>query len=99
MDLVRFEAAATALLDSLGDRLSPQTQESVRTMLWGGEEGIVADELASVLVTQRTPIDTAERDLLRELLYFFELEETDARHYPSLWNRDQVMATLNVVEA
>ncbi|MBA3905996.1 MAG: hypothetical protein H0X35_04830 [Pseudonocardiales bacterium] len=99
MDLVRFEAAASTLLESLGDRLSPETQESVRTLLWGGEEGLVADGLASVLVDHRTPINFTERDLLHELLYVFDLEDSDARYYPSLWNRDQVMASLNVVGA
>ena len=34
MDLVRFEAAATELLDSLGDRLSDETRDVVRSMLW-----------------------------------------------------------------
>jgi hypothetical protein len=101
MDLVRFEAAATELLDSLGDRLSDATRDVVRSMLFGGEEWLAADELAGVLVTDRTPIDERERDLLRELLYSLDLDDydEDARDYPVLYDRERALAALNVVDA
>jgi hypothetical protein len=101
MDLVRFEAAATELLDSLGDRLSDATRDFVRSMLFGGEEWLAADELAGVLVTDRTPIDERERDLLRELLYSLDIDDhdEDARDYPALYDRERALAALNIVDA
>jgi hypothetical protein len=97
VDLVRFGAAVNALLDSLGDRLFADTRESVRTYLWTGEEGLAADELAGVLTEVR--ITPTERDLLREVLYAFDVDghEDEFRHLPSLSDRERVLAALNVV--
>ncbi|HKQ41194.1 MAG TPA: hypothetical protein VJT79_01850 [Pseudonocardia sp.] len=97
MDLVRFGAAVNALLDSLDDRLFDDTRESVRTYLWTGEEGLAADELAGVLTG--VPITPTERDLLREVLYAFDVDghEDEFRHLPSLSDRERVLAALNVV--
>jgi hypothetical protein len=98
MDLVRFEAAANELLDSLGDRLFAATRESVRTYLWTGEEGLAADELAGVLSRHQVPVSPTERDLLRDLLYTFDVDGSEAfTHYPSLTDRERVLAALNVV--
>lgn len=101
MDHMRFEAAATELLDSLGHRLSDDTRDFVRSMLWGGEEWLAADELAGVLVTDRTPIHERERNLLRELLYALDLDDhdEDARDYPALYDRERALTALNVVDA
>ena len=99
MDTVRFEAAANELLHSLGDRLFDATRESVRTYLWTGEEGLAADELAGVLSHHGVPVSPAERDLLREVLYAFDVDghEDEFRHLPSLSDRARVLAALNVV--
>src|SRR5436309_1670144 len=99
MDLVRFEAAAYELLDSLGTRLFEETRESVRTYVWSGEEGLAADELAGVLHLYQVPVSPAERDLLHELLYAFDLEEGDeaAGYLRALYDRERVLAALNVV--
>jgi hypothetical protein len=99
MDVARFEAAANALVGSLGDRLYAETRESVCTYLWAGEWGLVADELAGVLSQYRVSVSPAERELLRELLYAFDFEEGDEvfRPYPALAARDRVLAALNVV--
>jgi len=99
VDLVRFGAAASELLDSLGDRLFADTRESVRSYLWTGEEGLAADELAGVLSHHRVPVSPAERDLLREVLCAFDVDghEDEFRHLPSLSDRERVLAALNVV--
>jgi hypothetical protein len=99
MDLARFAAVAGELLDGLGDRLSRQTRESVRTYLSAGEDGLAVDELAGTLCVRQTPVSSAERDLLRELLDVFPVDEIDAKSYPWLHDHDRVLATLNVVGA
>ena len=99
MDPVRFEAAANELLASLGDRLFAETRESACTYLWAGEWGLVADEIAGVLSHHRVPVSPTERDLLRELLYAFDIDEADEafQPYPALSDRERVLAALNVV--
>jgi hypothetical protein len=97
MDLIRFRKAATALLDSLGERLTAHDQDWFRGYLWAGEEGLLADELATALNVDRTPIASAERELLRELLWSFDLDDMDPEYYPSLCERDRVVAALNIV--
>lgn len=99
MDLIRFGVAATALLDSLGERLSAHDQDWFRSYLSAGEEGLLADELATALDVDHTPIGAAERELLRELLWSFDLVGLDPKFYPSLCERDRVIAGLNVVDA
>src|SRR5689334_24718929 len=74
VDVRRFSADATAVLDSLGDRLPPGDQDSLRTYLGTGEWGLLADELAAALLEDATPISPTERDLVRELLYAFEVD-------------------------
>jgi hypothetical protein len=99
VDLVRFGAAANELLDSLGERLFADTRESVRSYLWTGEEGLAADELAGVLSHHRVPVSPAERDLLRELLYAFDVDghEEEFRQLPAFADREGVLAALNVL--
>jgi len=99
MDHVRFEAAANELITGLGDRLFAETRESVCTYLWAGEWGLAADELAGALSLDRVPISPIERDLLRELLYAFDVDghEEEFRHLPAFVDREGVLAALNVV--
>lgn len=99
MDRKRFEDAADRLLDSLGARLFDDARESVRTYLWTGEEGLAADELAGVLSRYQVPVSPTERDLLREVLYAFDLEEGGEAptHYRWLYDRERVLGGLNVV--
>ncbi len=99
MDVPRFTDTATALLDRLGDRLPAVDQDWLRGYLWGGEWGLLADELAATLTEDHTPIDPTERELMRELLYSIELDGSaeSARAYPSVYDRDRVLAALNVV--
>lgn len=99
MDVAKFTAAGSALLDSLGERLSPATHDLAGGMLSSGEWGLFVDELAAELTQDHTPVSAAERDLLRALLYSFEREESDATTYTMIWNRDHVMGSLNVVGA
>jgi hypothetical protein len=97
MDLVRFEAAANELLDSLGARLFDDSRRSIRTYLSTGEEGLAADELAGVLCHYQVSISPTERDLLHELLYAFELDDGEGpAHYRWLYDRERVLAELNV---
>jgi len=98
MDVIRFREAAAALLDSLGERLSAHDQDWFRSYLSAGEEGLLADELATALEVDRTPISATEQELLRELLWSFDLDGTDPKFYPSLCDRDRVIAGLNVIE-
>ena len=95
MDVERFSAAAVAVLDSLGDRLPPDDRDSLRTYLWAGEWGLLADELAAALLEDGIPIAAAERDLVRDLL--FALPPEGAELHPSIRDRDRVLAALNVV--
>jgi hypothetical protein len=99
MDAKRFEEVATALLDSLGDRLSAHDQDWFRSYLWSGEDGLLADELAAALSQDRVPIDGAERDLLSQLLHYFELDETNPKTFRHIHDRERVVASLNVVDA
>ncbi len=99
MDVGRFTATATDLLDRLGERLSATDQDWLRGYLWSGEWGLLADELAATLTEERTAIDVKERDLLRNLLFSFELEPADAELHPRIHDRERVVASLNVVEA
>jgi hypothetical protein len=99
MELARFAAVAGELLDGLGDRLSRQTREAVRTYLSTGEDGLAVDELAGALCLEQTPVSSAEHDLLRELLDAFAVDEIDAKSYPWLHARERVLATLNVTDA
>ena len=78
MDVRRFSADATAVLDSLGDRLPAEDQDSLRTYLGTGEWGLLADELAAALLEDATPIAAAERDLVRDLLFAFTPTPEDA---------------------
>ena len=98
MDLARFAAAADELLDSLGARLPNEAQESVRTYLFTGEDGLAVDELAGTLCRSRVPVSAAEQNLVRELLDAFDPDEVDAKTYPWLHDRDRVLAALNVVD-
>jgi hypothetical protein len=99
MDVGRFTDVAEVLLDRLDGRLTATDRDTLRGYLWGGEWGLLADELAAALTEDHTPIDATERDLLQELLYSLELDENDedAAHYPALYARDTVMRSLNVV--
>jgi hypothetical protein len=99
MDLIRFEEAATELLRSLGDRLTADDHDYLGGYLWGGEEGLLADALAATLRSKRIQVSSTERALLRELLYSFDLEGIDPKVYPTLCDRDRVIAALNVVES
>lgn len=99
MDVRRFSADATAVLDSLGDRLPPGDQDSLRTYLGTGEWGLLADELAAALLEDATPISPTERDLVRELLYAFDVDghEQEFQRLPAFADRERVLAALNVV--
>ena len=97
MDVERFSADATTVLDSLGDRLTPDDQDSLRTYLLAGEWGLLADELAAALVEDRTPIAAAERDLVRALLFAFAPAPEYAELHPAIHDRERVLAALNVV--
>jgi hypothetical protein len=99
MDAKRFEEVATALLNSLGDRLSAPDQDWFRSYLWSGEDGLLADELAAALSQDRVPIDAAERDLLSQLLHYFDLEQTSLKKFRNIQERDRVVASLNIVDA
>lgn len=99
MNVEQFYGTGSSLLDRLDQRLTPTTRELTREFLEVGEWALFVDELAAELTQDHTLIDVVERDLLHELLYTFEREESDATHYKMIWNRDQVMAALNVVSA
>jgi hypothetical protein len=95
VDVERFRAEAAAVLDSLGDRLPPDDQDSLRTYLWAGEWALLADELAAALVEDAIPIAVAERDRVRDLLFAFAPE--GAERHPSIRDRERVLAALHVV--
>jgi len=95
VDIERFGADAAAVLDSLGDRLPADDQDSLRTYLWTGEWGLLADELAAALLEDHTPITGTERDLVRDLL--FAIGPVDAGIHPCIHDRERVLAALNVV--
>jgi hypothetical protein len=97
VDVERFSADATAVLDSLGDRLPPDDQDSLRAYLGTGEWGLLADELAAALLEDATPIAAAERDLVRDLLFAFTPTPDDAELHPCIHDRERVLAALNVV--
>ncbi|MGW2662807.1 hypothetical protein ACWCW7_17725 [Nocardia tengchongensis] len=61
-----------------------------------GELQLLADQIAGHLSAGRIPLTAAERDLLHELLYKFEVPDAI---YGNMVKRDQIMAKLNVLEA
>lgn len=95
MEPARFEALATRLLDSLGDRMADQ-QKFLRGHLWAGEEDMAIDELVGELVFRKTAITQDEREMVRELLWHFGSVEPE--FYPYIHDRENAIASLNVVE-
>lgn len=93
-----FEDTAGRLLDKLGTRLSVFDQDWLRSYLWAGEEGLLADELAQILIDDQIPVDPVERNLLGKLLGFFDAAKIDDKAYPNICDRDQALASLHVVE-
>ena len=59
---------ASALPEHYADRLSESVLWSIRRMRGGGEYGEMAIELAASLAASHTPVTSAERDELLEIL-------------------------------
>lgn len=95
-----FEQVAAGLLDALRGRLGDETQEDLREFIDGGEEMLFVDWLAAALTLRRIPIVRTERDAVRDLLDFFEVDMDD-EHYGRVFSfisdRDGTLAALNVV--
>ncbi|WP_282779330.1 MULTISPECIES: hypothetical protein [unclassified Nocardia] len=86
-----------ALLDALTGRVPQKVLAQLRTFHSVGEYPMLFSNLAAALVNHNIPITSEERDLLCEMLYSIEPTIPDA--YPSIRDRDQVMVSLNVVQA
>lgn len=82
---------AKALVDSLSDRLPPDRAEQFGTFIQVGELAELAYGLLGTLRKHAIAVTPAERNLLREILYSFNLPLPS---YPLLSNRDQYLAGL-----
>lgn len=96
VDRVGIRVVATGLLDSLGDRLADR-QESFRSLLRAGEESVAVDMLVGVLLHKKTALTAAERDMVRDLLGFFDDVEVDPQWYPAIHDREGSLAALTAV--
>lgn len=97
MDSARLVEVSTRLLDSLGDRIADR-QETFRSLFWAGEEDVGVDMLVGELVARNIVVTPQERDMVRELLYHFDIEQLDEQYYPDLVRRDEMLSRLKVVE-
>ncbi len=68
MNVHEIAERASALPARFGERVSPDTLESIQLMEEGGEYGELTIELAASLAAHNTPVTAAERDELLELL-------------------------------
>lgn len=84
---------AKALVDSLSDRLPSDRIEQFGTFIQVGELAELAYGLLGTLRKHGLSVTPAERNLLRDLLYSFDLPMPS---YPLLSNRDQYLAELTV---
>jgi hypothetical protein len=66
-----LSSATRTILDVLGPKLPADRIESERSMLSGGEWGLVFDSVCATLVKARIPLTLAERDLVAETLDLF----------------------------
>lgn len=92
VDLEEFYRNLPAFIELVSDRLDDPSQ--IQEFEHVGEETLAVDLLAATLVHEETPITAQERDILRELLYFYQLpirEEYISR-------REEVLASLNVID-
>ncbi|UVS76897.1 hypothetical protein Actkin_00593 [Actinokineospora sp. UTMC 2448] len=88
-----MRAKATALVESLADRLPPDRLARYRQFAFVGEWGELADNLAAGLVNRRIPVTAEEKEALREVLYSFELPYPGHRF---IERRDEILAALTM---
>lgn len=86
---------AKALVDSLSDRLPANRVKQFRTFVHVGELAELAYGVIGVLRKDGLAVTPAERNLLRDLLYSFDLPMPS---YPLLSNRDQYLTELTVCD-
>ncbi|MGX1809022.1 hypothetical protein ACWIGI_25155 [Nocardia sp. NPDC055321] len=92
------------LLQALRDRLIAHYEDGsgddamayFDKLYQAGEYMLVADALAATLSVRRIPITATERGVVREILY--KVADPHPTYYRFLADRDDVMASLNVVE-
>lgn len=95
-----FDAVALRLLDALGCRVPHDSQEEYREYIEVGEEALFIDSLANELEVNQVVLSPHERDEMRDLLGYYEMDpnnEFHARVFGRIVHRDRVVAALNVV--
>ena len=86
-----------SIVDRLADRLPADHLPSLRDMLFAGEFDLLADLIGAMLSKRQIPITPDEYQAVRDLLYRFNSEHV-MTHYQYIANRDEVLASLNVVD-
>ncbi|HVV21117.1 MAG TPA: hypothetical protein VHF06_16895 [Pseudonocardiaceae bacterium] len=79
----------------MADRLPERDLKSFRTFNFVSEWGELADGIAATLSARKIPVSAHERDVLRALLYSFDLPLPD---FEFVDRRDEVLAELNVTD-
>ncbi|TCO54106.1 hypothetical protein [Actinocrispum wychmicini] len=86
---------AEALADSFATHLPADEVEQYRRFVFAGEWEELAYAILGYLRAKQVPVTGGERDLLRDLLYGFELPRPG---YPLLSKRDQYMTELTIMD-
>lgn len=90
-----FREGSGELLAHLAGRLPPEALEKARMYHFAGEWPSLVNGLAYQLVHHQIPVTAAEQEVLRDLLNTFERPHPRYRY---ITNRDDVLASLNVLE-
>jgi hypothetical protein len=85
------------MVDRFADRMPQDVASRLRKFHSVGETLELASELAAVLVKRTIPVTVEDREALREFLYSFSAEYALA-NYSEIANRDEVLASLNVLD-
>lgn len=96
MDDNEFMNRVEALLEAIYERASDKLDSFLHSAAHAGEHQLVLDSLAGSLAQKKIPVSRRERDELRELLYDYEQLPVPYMH--SINDRDNVMASLNVID-
>jgi hypothetical protein len=93
-----FRRELGEIIDVLTDRLSPATLESVRSLLYHGEETLALEFVASSLDMYRPTVIREEWEKLRRLLLFYDIEELSSSE-ESIARGREILAALPVIDS
>lgn len=95
MDEIEYMDRVEALIDAISERSPEKLSSSLSSYTRASEHTLALDGLAYALLHRKVPITRTESVELREILYIHELP---APHMHSINDRDNVMASLNIIE-